>query len=266
LVDIEILGWLRLAVSVALGLCVGSFLNVVILRVPKGRSIIRPFSHCQSCKKAIRWSDNLPVLSYFLLGGRCRHCRKKISIQYPIIEALTALLFAADTVRFPNASLAQLLIRDWPFLATLVAITFIDLRHRIIPDVLSLGGLVWGMGTYWLVPNWSWKQTVLGAFLGFALFYSLAWFYLRVRRRVGLGGGDVKLLAMLGAYIGPSGVLATICFSSILGSVVGLAWAKFLNRKRVLEFAIPFGPFLVVGALFYYFLGDFIWYLYLNQI
>lgn len=266
--EFDPLACLRIFFCLSVGLIIGSFLNVVVIRLPRGQSLVKPRSRCVECKKPIRWWDNIPLVSYFILGGKCRQCGQEISIRYPVIEALTALLFIADAMRF-GWSPAILIFRDWPFLALLISITFIDLEHRVIPDQLSIGGLILGIATCWLLPDFSLLESVGGAVLGFGIFYSLAWFYHKLRGRMGLGGGDIKLLAMLGAFLGPMGVLATICVSSIFGSVVGMVWARSSGKSGkadMMQFAIPFGPFLVVGALLYYFLGDLIWYLYTNRI
>jgi leader peptidase (prepilin peptidase)/N-methyltransferase len=253
-----------------LGLVIGSFLNVVVCRLPVGISVWRPASRCPSCLKGVHWFDNLPVLSWLLLRGRCRHCRAPISIRYPLIEFMTAVLFLAAWLKF-GTSIA-LFARDLPFLAILVAVTFIDLEHRIIPDELSLGGLVWGLllavalrGGYG--SHIGVMTSFGGAFLGFFLFFALSWCYLRISGRVGLGGGDVKLLAMLGAFLGPAGVFATILISSVSGSVVGIAWALWCRRRgieaassNIMSASIPYGPFLVIGALYYYLLGDVLWF------
>jgi len=259
--------WLTHLLSVAFGLVFGSFVNVVVARLPKKQSIIRPSSQCVHCRKSLRWWDNIPVLSYLLLLGKCRFCKQNISVRYPVIEVLTAALFLATRLRFGWTPL--LWIRDWPFVVALVSITFIDLEHRIIPDVLSLGGLVLGLATCWFGPTSlypGWILSFIGALLGFSLFYCLAWGYYRMTGRSGLGGGDIKLLAMLGAFLGPSGVLATIFISSIFGSVVGISWALVQGKKNVMRMSIPYGPFLVVGALYYYLLGDLLWFQFMTPI
>lgn len=269
---------------VVLGLIVGSFLNVVVARLPHGESVVRPRSRCPGCGATISWYDNVPVLSWLALRGRCRGCRRPISVRYPVIELITALLFLAVKLRF-GLSLVTV-ARDWPFVAMLVAITFIDLEHRIVPDELSLGGLALGLLTSGLPRavglGEHWTGYVGGAALGFALFWGLSTAYFKLAGRHGLGGGDVKLLAMLGAFIGPVGVVNTIVTSSLLGSVVGLVWGAWLKWRGELhrgrspfeeegeeegtadapamdppfmQVAIPFGPFLVVGALFDYLLG-----------
>lgn len=259
----EILQTLETIGVAIFGLIVGSFLNVVVARLPHGKSIVRPRSQCPSCKKGIAWYDNLPVLSYLILRGRCRHCQARISPRYPFIEILTSLLFLAARAKFGFSPI--LLVRDWPFLAILVAVTFIDLEHRIIPDALSLGGLALAFLTGWMDPRFEWIPALAGAALGFGSFYLLAYTYFKMTGRSGMGGGDIKLLAMLGAWLGPGGVFATILISSIFGSMVGLAWGLAVRgRRRLMTFAIPYGPFLVVGGLYYYLLGDVLWFQFMS--
>lgn len=249
--------WLPTLAAASFGLVVGSFLNVVIARLPRKVSVVTPASHCPACKAKIAWYDNIPVLSYLSLLGKCRHCSARISARYPIIELLTAFLFVAARVKFGFSPL--LFIRDWPFLAILVAVTFIDLEHRIIPDPLSLGGLGLGLATCWFDPRIGALQAVLGAAVGFGLFYGLAWAYLKRSGRSGLGGGDIKLLAMLGAWLGLEGVFTVILISSVLGSVIGLALGLASRRRALMTFSIPYGPFLVLGGLYFYLLGDVLW-------
>lgn len=292
--------------TVALGLIVGSFVNVLVVRLPEGKSIAWPGSQCPGCRAKIQWHDNIPVLSYLLLRGRCRSCQAPISVRYPVIELLTALVFLTAELRF-GWSLA-LLVRDFPLLALLVAVTFIDLEHRIIPDVLSLGGLAWALITSVLLGSASpieWKQALLGGGVGFGAFYGLAWIYWRLTGRSGLGGGDVKLLAFLGAFLGIGGVFVSIMVSSVVGSVVGVGYALWLKKtgrpdpyrgsldssaspeegkssgpsmkegngdgdgaeegeptppESIFQASIPYGPFLVLGGLYYYLLGDLLWF------
>ena len=250
-------GFVR-TLSLSFGLLVGSFMNVVVARLPHDLSVVRPRSRCPGCGKQIAWYDNVPVLSFLLLRGRCRSCKSSISIRYPVIELLTALLFFAVVSRFGVTWL--LLIRDWPFVAMLVAITFIDLEHRIIPDELSLGGLVLGLLTAHWVPGLGLTSSLIGAAVGYGFFWLLSWGYFKAKGRMGLGGGDVKLLAMLGAFLGPMAVFHVILISSLLGSVIGIsyaAWLKYRGQSEsLMGVAIPFGPFLVVAALYVYLLGD----------
>lgn len=231
--------------------------------MPRGESVIRPGSHCPKCEAPLQWRDNIPVLSYLLLMGKCRSCQTEISVRYPVIELLTALLFLAVTVRFQLSPLT--IFRDWPFVALMVAITFIDLQHRIIPDRLNIFGAILGLITAPFVPGLGWVQAISGALLGFSFFYGLAWLYWRFAKRSGLGGGDIKFLAMLGLWIGPAGVIVTVLVSSVLGSVIGIIWALALKRSsaqaadsKVMQTAIPYGPFLVIGALYFYLVGDLI--------
>ncbi len=249
--------WYTNALAVVSGLVVGSFVNVIIARLPERQSLVHPRSRCPGCGAKIAWYDNIPVLSYLLLRGKCRHCKSRISVRYPVVELLTALLFLATKIRF-GWSLA-LILRDWPFVTLLVAITFIDLAHRIIPDRLSLPGLAIGLATSWMVSEPGWPLSLAGAALGFGVFFFFAWLYERMTGRSGLGGGDIKLLAMLGAFLGPEGVITVIFASSVIGSVVGISGGLLSKEKNLMGVAIPYGPFLVIGALYYYLLGDLIW-------
>lgn len=245
-------------ISIIFGLIFGSFANVIIYRLPQNKSIAYPNSFCPKCKKRISWYDNIPVFSFLLLKGKCRHCRKKISLRYPLIEFMTALLFLAATIRFGwNWTLW---IRDWPFILLLVCITFIDLDHRIIPDSLNFIGLGLGLITSFWVSEPGWILSFSGAVLGFCLFYFLALIYYKWSGQHGLGGGDIKFLAMLGAYVGIEGVFATILISSVLGSILGILLALYHKEKNVMKSSLPYGPFLVIGGLYYYFLGEYLWF------
>lgn len=242
-----------LAVSIGVfGLIFGSFATVLVARLPVRTSIVRPGSACPACGAAIRWWDNIPIVSYLLLAGKCRRCRAAISIRYPVIELLTAILFVAMYSRFGLD--ATLFARHLPYAVLVVAITFIDLEHRIIPDRLSIPGLVVGLATSWMTSEPGWIASILGAAIGFSLFYAFAWAYERSAGRAGLGGGDVKLLAMIGAFVGPLGVFWTVLISSVVGTVAGVAWAISQRRREVMGVAIPYGPFLVIGSLCYYLL------------
>lgn len=245
-----------------LGLILGSFVNVLVHRLPREKSIISPASHCPDCQTPIRWFYNIPVVGYLILGGRCSQCRRPISPRYPMIEVLTGLLFIA-CVQNSGLNLVTIL-RGWPLMVLFVTITFIDLEHRIIPDVLSISGVVMGILTSWMVPELGWVQSILGAGFGFAFFYFLAWIYYARTGQSGLGGGDIKFLAMIGAFLGPSGVITTVLISSVTGSIVGVLWALASRQGRVMKLAIPYGPFLVIGALCYYFWGEGLWLRFMN--
>lgn len=232
-------------------------MNVVIHRLPLDQSVVKPRSSCLGCKSLIKWYDNIPVLSYLILRGKCRGCGSKISIQYPVVELMVALLFLATYLKFGFSWV--LVVRDWPFVASLVAIAFIDLKHRIIPDEFSIGGTVLGLITAYFVPGLGLVTALIGAAIGFGIFYLFAWGYEKLTGRVGLGGGDIKLMAAFGAFLGPVGVFYTLFLSSIFGSVIGITWAIIQGQKNIMKSAIPYGPFLVLGALMYYLLGDFLW-------
>lgn len=247
-----------------IGLVLGSFANVVIYRLPLRKSVVRPPSHCPSCKKRLPWHDNVPVLSFILLRGRCRFCKSVIDVRYPVIELLAAVLLSAVWIK--HIDLGWVVLRPMLFAYLLLIITFIDLDHRLIPDRLSLGGLAVGLitaGFDWrldlesMLVRYGWSFA--GAALGFGFFYAMSWLYWVMTRRQGLGGGDVKLLAMIGAFSGPSGVLVTLFVSSIAGSLAGVFWGMATRQKNLRQFAIPYGPFLAIGALVYDLFGEGEW-------
>ncbi|MBI3533995.1 MAG: prepilin peptidase [Deltaproteobacteria bacterium] len=240
-----------------LGLIFGSFANVIIYRLPRDQSIVRPRSNCIHCKKQISFFDNVPLLSFVLLMGKCRHCHGKISIRYPIVEFLVGFVFLAV---YKHVGFGfSLFFRDLPFVLILIIIAFIDVEHRIIPDELSLGGLVLGLVTSFLNPELGIVSSFIGAGFGFCVFYGLAWCYFKITQQSGLGGGDIKLLAMLGAFLGFHGIIIILMLSSISGSIIGILWALWNKEKNLLKTAIPFGPFLVVSGLFYYLIGNPLW-------
>ncbi len=211
------------------GSLIGSFLNVCIVRLPEERSIVRPRSHCPSCGHQIAWYDNLPVLSFVLLRGRCRACGVRISPLYPTVELLTGALAVALWMRL-GTTLA--FAGYFLFAAALVTITFIDLDHRIIPDVISLPGIVVGLAVSFVSP----LVTPLEALLGV------------------LAGGGVQLLAMIGAFLGWQSVFVTLMVASLIGSIIGVGLMVY--QRADTKLAIPFGPFLAGGALVSLFFGD----------
>ncbi len=264
------------AFGLALGLVVGSFLNVVIYRLPRGESIVSPGSHCPGCDVAIRPWDNIPLLSYLLLRGRCRSCKSKISVRYPAIEFFTGCVFATLALRF--GPVPEVLV--WmAFAAALIAAAAIDIDHQIIPDSISLGGL--GIGLLLVPALLYWRgdgvaDAVLhsagGAILGAGTLWSVGFFHARVCAVLGrefdhwpgegedlprfpsldywiwfpgLGFGDVKLLAMIGAFLGPFGVMETIVAASALGLLMGLGWVAV---KRGMTTPFGFGPAIAAGA------------------
>ncbi len=259
------------------GLAIGSFLNVVVFRLPQGKSIVSPGSRCPGCETPIRWHDNIPVLSFLVLRGRCRRCQAPISVRYPSVELFTGLVFALVAWRFGANWLAPLYAL---FAAGLITAALIDFDHQVIPDEISLGGLACGL---LLAPLAGWAEgapaldafaeSALGALLGGGLLWTVAFFHARISVALGrtfqhwpgegeevpkpssadywlwfpgMGLGDVKLLAMIGAFMGPWGVLETIVSASFLGLGLGLAYAA-VTRKLNAPFG--FGPAIAAGAL-----------------
>jgi len=249
-------------ISFIFGGMVGSFLNVCIFRLPKEESIIWPGSHCPNCKKPIRFYDNIPLISYFLLRGKCRYCKKPISFQYPLIEGITALSSLFLIIKF-GPSLSYLFY--FAFVAALIVITVIDLYHQIIPDAISLPGIGVGLLASLLIPQITLFNSLIGILLGGGSLFIVATFYQWLFKREGMGGGDVKLLAMIGAFLGWKAVLLTILLSSLIGSVTGIL--MMVVKGKDFKYAIPFGPFLSLGAVISLFYGEEIvrWYLYLNR-
>ncbi len=230
--------------SILFGAIVGSFLNVCILRLPKEESIITPGSHCPHCKKPIAFYDNIPLISYFILRGKCRHCKKRISLQYPIVEGITALSSLLLFIKF-GPSIPYLLY--FAFVSSLIVITGIDLYHQIIPDLISLPGIGVGLlGSLLFLPL-TFLNSLFGILLGGGSLFLVATLYQWLFKREGMGGGDVKLLAMIGAFLGWKAVILTILLGSLIGSITGIA--IILLRGKDFKYAIPFGPFLSLGAV-----------------
>ena len=244
---------LLLIAAFLLGACLGSFFNVLIYRLPREESIVRPASRCPACGRPVRAWENVPIVSFLLLRGKCAGCGSGISWRYPVVEAASGIGFLLIAwVDGPGF----LLLRDLVFFSLLVPIVFIDIDHRIIPDELSLGGLAAGILLSFL-PGGDWKGALVGAVLGGGILYATAAVYQRVTGIEGLGGGDIKLLAMIGAFLGWRGALFTI----FVGSLLGVAGGVVAMRKGSdgLKTAIPYGPYLCAAALMARFLGDRFW-------
>jgi leader peptidase (prepilin peptidase)/N-methyltransferase len=240
------------------GMVVGSFLNVCICRIPKNESIVSPPSHCPGCSYQIRWYDNIPLVSYLLLKGKCRGCGAPISLQYPLVELLNGVLTLLLFLRFgPTLAFAALFL----LCSALVVITFIDIEHQIIPDEISLSGIVVGFVLSFFLKGHSWLNSLLGILLGGGGLLLIAYTYQRLTGKDGMGGGDIKLLAMMGAFLGWKAVPFIIFASSLVGSLVGVS--LMLIQKKNSKLAIPFGPYLAFGAVLYIFYGKSLiqWYL-----
>ena len=243
--------WIILFFGFVLGTVMGSFLNVCIHRIPQGKSIVTPSSHCPHCKKPIRFYDNIPLVSFIWLRGRCRVCNAPISLRYPLVELLMGLFSSILLLRY---GVSALYFIYFILFGSLTLISFIDLTHRIIPDVISLPGIIIGVAISFLHPQLSFTNALIGVLVGGGSLYVVATLYQLITKREGMGGGDVKLLAMIGAFIGWKGVLFTILCSSFIGSMVGVAM-MFISKADS-KYAVPFGPFLSLGAMIYVLLGD----------
>jgi leader peptidase (prepilin peptidase) / N-methyltransferase len=247
-----------LSFAFVFGALIGSFLNVCIYRLPLRQSVVFPASHCRACSTPLAWYENLPLISYLLQRGHCRTCGASFSIRYFVVEFLTALLAMAVVARF---GLGLEALGYFAFSAALVVITFVDLDHQIIPDVISLPGVILGLLFSFVVPTLSLRDSLIGALVGAGVLLAVALSYRVLTGREGMGGGDVKLLAMIGAFLGWRAILFTLFCASCAGSLVGVSAMIYQNSNGKL--AIPFGPFLSFGALCYLFFGEDLiaWYL-----
>ncbi len=242
---------LLLEIYVALlGLVIGSYLNVVIYRLPRRLSTVLPRSRCPRCRAAIRAWDNVPVLSYLLLRGRCRHCGVTISWRYPLIEIVTGLCFVASYHRFETPFDAA---AGAAFCAAMIALAMIDLDHYLLPDAITLPGIAIGLG---LQPWLSWStpvDAVVGALFGAAVLTAVSWAWYLVKGTHGMGLGDVKMLAMIGAFLGWQGAAVTLLLASLSGALTGAA--LMLARRLEMKSKLPFGFFLALGAVLTLFFG-----------
>ena len=231
----------------AVGLAIGSFLNVCIYRLPRGQSVVTPPSRCTTCGRVLRWFENVPVLGYVALGGRCRTCGAPISVMYPAVEVATASLFLLHYW--------QSLVLGWPpsllfsrlvFASAMVVLFVVDLQHRILPNVITLPGVVAGFASSLFLPP-GWLDALIGIAAGGGSLLAIGAAYYRFRGEEGLGMGDVKMLAMIGAFLGWQLMLVTLVLSSLLGSIVGVG--LIVTKRGDMKYALPFGTFLAVGAI-----------------
>lgn len=244
---------LLVPLAALIGAVIGSFLNVVIVRLPRNESLVLPRSRCRACGSELHWFDNLPVLSFLALHGRCRSCKATISWRYPIVEAVAAVMFALAAWR--STSAADVLVA-WVFVSALVAIAGIDLEHQIIPDWITLPVAAVGFLTSFLGTRVSWLESVLGILAGGGILFAVI-----VLSGGGMGGGDMKLGVMMGAFLGYKLTLLALFLAVTLGGFVALALLSTGLRRR--KEAIPFGPFLAAGAAIAMLWGDAVvtWYL-----
>jgi leader peptidase (prepilin peptidase)/N-methyltransferase len=254
------------------GLLIGSFLNVCIYRLPQDLSVVRPRSYCPACNHQIAWYDNVPLVSYALLGGRCRHCKRAISVRYPVVELLTGVLFFIFVWRLwdrPLGLSGELAAVKFCLLsALLVGLTFSDLEARILPDEFTLGGMAAALVLAWFVPvddctakmlpglaglgsnpHWaSAAEALLGAVVPGLFLWFGGWLYFKLRQREGLGLGDVKLVAMVGAFLGLHGALLMLIAGSLSGSLIGYAYIRFTHKDPA-TYELPFGTFLGLAGI-----------------
>jgi leader peptidase (prepilin peptidase)/N-methyltransferase len=239
-----------LLIAGLLGALIGSFLNVCIYRLPRQESIAWPGSHCPKCSHPLAWYDNIPILSYFMLAGRCRHCTEPIPFRYPLVEVLNAAGYVA-LLWFFGAS--WITVAYGLFYSALLVVAGTDLSHKIIPNAVTFPGIIAGFVCASTVLPLGFLNSLLGALVGGGILWLLAWASPYLFGKEGMGGGDIKLLAMIGAFLGWKPALMTIMIGSLLGSLVGVALIAAQAIKR--EDYIPFGPFLVGGALVALFFG-----------
>lgn len=246
-----------LTVSFVFGTVFGSFLNAVIHRLPLGESLMRP-SRCPKCGRPIRWYHNVPVFGWLWLRGRCRDCRARISIRYPLVELAAGLVMLSAIARWgPSPSALSTVI----FSYLMLTLALIDVDHRILPNVITLPGAILGVALAFIDPRVAPLDALIGGVVGGGLLYGVAWAYLKARGREGMGMGDVKMMLLIGAFLGWRGALMTIFIGSLLGSVVGVAVIRL--RQEEWEYALPFGTFLAAAAVIVDYWGPQIlaWYL-----
>lgn len=240
----------QLTILVMLGLAVGSFLNVCVHRIPRDQSLTLPPSRCPACEYRLQWYDNIPVASYALLGGRCRKCRAPISIRYPVVELATMGLFVVHGAVF---GWSVFLIPRLLFACAMVVLFAIDLEHHLLPNVITLPGIAIGLISSAVLPPGI-VEALMGAALGGGVLWLIGEAYFRYSGQEGMGGGDVKMLAMIGAFLGWKLVLVTLVLSSVAGSIVGLF--VIVIKRGGMKYALPYGTFLALGALVASLAGD----------
>lgn len=233
------------------GAAIGSFLNVCIFRIPAHESIVKPLSQCPHCHQPIRFYDNIPMISFLVLRARCRDCGGKISWRYPLVELITALLALLLFMKF---GLTLNFLVFFIFTAVLITISFIDLDHQIIPDILSLPGIpIFFLAAIFIV-RLPWQEALIGLLIGGGMLFLIAFVYELLTKREGMGGGDIKLLAMIGGFLGWKSLIFVLLFSSLAGAVVGIT--AMIIKKQDMKYAVPFGPFLSLAAVAYIFWGE----------
>jgi len=235
----------KIIIITVFGLAWGSFLNVLIYRIPRDMSILRPASSCPSCKKKIKVYDNIPVISYLVLGGKCRFCRARIPLSYPLVEVLTPLSFL---ILYLHHSLSFFFFASCLFASAMIVLGFIDFYHQIIPDEITLPGLVLALVYSAFRDDFSLTQALIGAVTGAGFLLLVYGTYYLVRKKEGLGMGDVTMMLLIGAYLGWRQTFFTLILASFVGALVGVCFIFF--RKKDFQYSLPFGTFLAPAAYF----------------
>lgn len=233
-----------------IGAILGSFANVIIYRMPQDLSIVKPGSHCYQCKKPILWYDNIPIFTWFVLRGKCRNCGAKFSLRYPFVEFLTGLLFLLS---FHFIGYKWFLLEVLIYQFGIVVCSFIDFDHMILPDEFTIGGTIIALLGAWLNPERQFLEALIGMIFGGGFLWFMAYAYYLISKNEGMGGGDIKLLAWIGALLGWKAIPFVIMVSAISGSMIGILIA--LKSKDGLKTAIPFGPYLAFSGVLYIFGG-----------
>jgi leader peptidase (prepilin peptidase)/N-methyltransferase len=240
---------MTLIVVACFGLIIGSFLNVCIHRLPLGESLVWPASRCPRCNTAVKPYDNIPVVGYLILRGRCRSCGNPIAPKYPIVELLTMGIFVVAYLLYPPLQMLQRIV----FGCAMIVLFFVDLEHQRLPNEITVPGIVAGLAFSFFMPP-GWRDSLLGIIIGGGSLWLVGTLWLLIRHEEGMGFGDVKMLAMIGAFLGWRLMLATLFVSTILGSIVGVALIAL--QKGNLKTALPFGCFLAIGAIIASVVGD----------
>lgn len=236
-----------------LGMIFGSFFNVCIWRIPRKESIVKPPSHCPSCHSLIKWYDNIPLVSYLILRAKCRKCGEKISIRYPIVELLTGLLFCSSFLIFGYQYYIFFVLI---YVSFMIIMSFIDIDHFLLPDRFTLTMIPLGIITIFFRDNFSLMDSLLGIVTGGGIILIFSAGYYLFRRKIGMGGGDIKLMAGVGAFIGAKLVLLAILMGTIIALIAAIPY--LITKKKGLEAMLPFGPFLALAAIICLFWGDII--------
>lgn len=255
-------------ITFLVGACIGSFLNVCILRIPEKTFFKNQRSVCPACNAGIPFYLNIPILSWFILRGKAACCGAKLSKMYPLVELLTAVVFVVFYWKYPFISMSAGVLQWDPanvsrfghgviFASLLIVCSGIDFRLMIIPDVISLPMIAVTPFVVWIHPDLDWLSAAIGVLAGGGSLYAIAWLYYLVRHEVGMGMGDVKLLAAIGGWLGYQAIIPTIFYGSLLGALSGIA-VILIARKLSLKSAIPFGPFLAIGAIIHLIIGPYL--------